>query len=270
MRERLCLSCAPTSIDGGRSAWHSISVRCGRWWQSLGVALCVACGSSSEHTTNASGGPAGAGGSGGTGTGAAAGGGTGGLGADPSPSALAQALAQVACQQLFGCCTSVELARQFQTWPSVPTDVASCVATISPSLSFNIADSARLGQLKFQPQYADQCLAALAAQSCKQWSPKVSPVGYGSPIAPCAAVLQGTVPVGGDCSGGGAELCESGNCLSLSSTQYECGAAGKVGDACQGSTQVYACRAGLTCTGPQSSTDWTCQPTPRDDVCDGM
>jgi hypothetical protein len=186
------------------------------------------------------------------------------LGSDPTPEEIAKALARVYCHKIFACCETAEWMRQFQTAPPKPTDEASCVdiadAYVSDSFVVQKAKLVATGLMEFHPELADACLTEMAAVTCEEWLFASNNLGYSSPLASCAGVFRGLVPVGGDCSTGGDHLCESGHCDSIHSPVVCLPTAGP-GEVCktQPDGPGLRCRSGLLCQGtlPQ-----TCQVEP--------
>jgi hypothetical protein len=136
--------------------------------------------------------------------------------------------------------------------PSVPTDVAGCVdLLVERGAAFRVQDAVDAvanGNVRFHPEYADACVAAVNASSCAQWGPSFGIYGGTSPWEPCQNMVEGLVADGQACSN--RFECVSGDCVSSI-----CIARGSLGDSC-GTEPYYLCKSGLGCMG----TPPTCQP----------
>jgi hypothetical protein len=164
----------------------------------------------------------------------------------------------------------MERARRFQSAMFQPTDEASCFDATISFWDYTVVHNAALeatGLMEFNPELASACLTEFNALRCDEWLSASGYLGYSSPIASCAAVFRGLVPVGGDCTLGGDYLCESGHCDIIGTKT--CLASAGPGEACLQETGMpLRCRAGLACLPPEPT---TCQALPlAERECNGI
>ncbi len=217
----------------------------------LGASLAlVACGGSSTSNLNAGG----AAGSGGTGTGGS--GGTGTAGSGGAAGASGMPLSDLPGKLASAYCALYD--KCYGPLVSAMSSGEDCVATTTKSIEdggfSKLQGEIDAGKVVYNGDKAQGCLDAIAATSCDQLLHHDQPA--------CDAALDGTVPIGGDCSID-ADCKGQAYCKAGAACPGKCTALESAGGNCQADEQ---CQDGLSC---DKNTKKCVQPAAKGQACQG-
>ncbi|UJR78168.1 hypothetical protein [Sandaracinus amylolyticus] len=184
----------------------------------------------------------GCGGGGGGGTGGGDGGtGDGGAQVELTIAEYGDQLAAATCAQAVGCCAPIELHHQFSLADAPVTDQASCEAYLGNFLDLEafVRPSIERGRSTWDGARAAECVAALEALSCEEYSARLRLMGD-APLG--CNPITGLGAEGAAC--GAPWECASGYCRGVSSgVEGTCAALPGVGAECP----TGQCAEGLRC-----------------------
>lgn len=161
-------------------------------------------------------------------------------------------LAAATCAQAVGCCAPIELHSQFAFADPPVTDQASCEAYLTGFLDLEafVAPSIARGRSTFDGARAAECVAALRALSCAEYSARLTFMGD-APLG--CDPITGLVALGGAC--GAPWECASGYCEGVDGgVEGTCAPLPGAGAPCPTGQCADGLRCGATdtCTAPKA------------------